>query len=227
MLSAIEEDRIAAAVAKAEAATSGEIVVVLAREVSRYREVPLAWAAGLTLSVPPFLFALGVRPAASLVADLWTLGQVGATEKALGAAISFYALGQIVLFAAVYLLVSIPAVRRRLTPGVLRKHRVQQAAHHQFISVSNRAVESETGVLIFVALDDRQVQILADAGIHQKVGDPVWNRAVGAIAAAMKGGQDPTSGIVQAVEICGAALAEHFPAAGPRTPVFPNRPLEV
>ena len=49
MLSAIDKDRIEAAVRTAEAGTSGEIVCLLAQEVSNYREVPLAWAAAVAL----------------------------------------------------------------------------------------------------------------------------------------------------------------------------------
>jgi putative membrane protein len=223
MLSAIEEDRIAAAVTKAEEATTGEIVVVLAREVSRYREVPLAWAAALSLAVPPLLFALGVRPIAARADDLWTLGQ--STASTLGLTFSLYAIAQIVLFVIIYAVVSIPAARRALTPAVLRRHRVDTAAHHQFLSLSNRAAGSETGVLIFVALDDRQVRVLADAGIHQKCGEAPWQGAVGAVAAAMKAGHDPTGGILEAVGICGAALSQHYPGAGPHA--FSARPLEV
>ncbi|MGH7011620.1 MAG: TPM domain-containing protein, partial [Caulobacteraceae bacterium] len=86
---------------------------------------------------------------------------------------------------------------------------------------------SETGVLIFVALADRQVQILADAAIHQRCGEKPWREAAAAIVQAMKGGADPTSGIVRAVEICGAALAEHFPSSGRADERFSDQPLEV
>jgi putative membrane protein len=102
-----------------------------------------------------------------------------------------------------------------------------QAAHHQFASMGARAAGAQTGVRIFVALDDRQVQILADAGIHQKCGEAPWAAAAAAVAAAMKAGHDPTAGIVEAVEICGAALAEHYPADGPHAGGYSNRPLEV
>jgi putative membrane protein len=227
MLSDIDEDRIAAAVGKAEEGTGGEILVVLAKEVSRYREVPLAWAAALSLALPPIILALSVRPLAAYIESLWALAQAGALDNELSIALSVYAFGQITIFLAVFAIASIPAVRRVLTPRSLKSHRVARAAHHQFVSISSRATGSETGVLMFVALDDHQVQILADAGIHQKVGETVWTAAATAIGAAMKAGHDPTSGIITAVEMCGAALKEHFPASGPQAQRFSNRPLEV
>lgn len=227
MLTKIEEDRIEAAVAKAEEATTGEILVVLASEVSRYREVPLAWAAALSLAVPPIVLSLSLAPLTNLTSDLWLVGQMGAWQSELGMAIGLYAAVQIILFLAVLAVVHIPAVRRRLTPRALKRHRVAKAAHHQFVSISARARASDTGVLIFVALEDRQVQILADAGIHQKCGEAPWARAAEAITSAMKAGDDPTAGIIEAVNICGQALAEHFPSSGPREHAFSARPLEV
>jgi putative membrane protein len=227
MLSAIEEDRIEAAVKAAEEGTSGEIICVLAGEVAKYREVPLAYAAAVSLAVPPIILALTVRPLAAFVDDLWALAQAGALERELSLSLGIYAAIQIALFLITFAVVSIPTVRRGLTPRTLKSHRVAEAAHHQFASISAHAAGSETGILIFVALDDRQVQILADAGIHQKVGDPVWNQAVAAIGGAMKAGHDPTGGIIEAIRICGAALKEHYPEAEPHAHAFKARPIEV
>ncbi len=227
MLSALDEARITAAVSRCEDRTTGEILVVLAEEVSRYREVPLAWAAALSLSLPPIALALSLGPLIDLARNDWLIGQGGGLARALGLSVAVYAAVQIALFLAVLAIVHIPAVRRRLTPRALKQHRVAKAAHHQFVSMGARARESETGVLIFVALADRQTQILADAAIHQKCGEAPWTRAAEAIAKAMKAGADPTAGIVEAVEICGATLAEHFPSSGPRAHDFSPRPLEV
>jgi len=227
MLTKIEEDRIEAAVKAAEEKTSGEIFVVLASEVSRYREVPLAWAAALALAVPPIVLSLTISPLTDLTGELWLVGQMGALQSELGMAIGLYAAAQIILFLAVLTIVHIPPVRRRLTPRALKRHRVAKAAHHQFVSISARATDSETGVLIFVSLEDRQVQILAAAAIHQKCGETPWTRAAEAIASAMKAGADPTAGIIAAVDICGQALREHFPSSGPHDHAVSARPLEV
>jgi len=227
MLSAIDQDRIAEAVTKAEEGSSGEIVCALAGEVSTYREVPLAWAAAVTLAVPPIALALGVQPLTAGGGGLWMIAQASAVEWQLTLALGLYAAMQIVLFLIVALVVHVPAVRRVLTPRTLKAHRVAKAAQHQFAAVSARAVGSDTGVLIFVALEDRQVQVLADAAIHQKCGDAVWEEAAQAIRGAMRAGKDPTGGIVEAIAICGAALREHFPSSEPHAHAFSPRPMEV
>jgi putative membrane protein len=145
----------------------------------------------------------------------------------LGLVVALYAAVQIVLFLAVLWIVHIPAVRRRLTPRVLKRHRVARAAHHQFTAVAARAQGSEAGVLLFVSLEDHQVQVLADAGAHARCGEGPWKRAADAVTAAMKAGHDPTAGIVAAVEILGAALAEHYPSTGPHQNAFSDRPIEL
>ena len=160
-------------------------------------------------------------------AGVWLIAQAAALEEDLALAIGLYAIAQVALFVVTFLIVTIPAVRRRLTPASLKRHRVARAAHQQFAAISARASGSQTGVLVFVALDDRQVQVLADAGIHDKVGEAVWTRAAAAVGKEMKAGHDPTGGIIQAVEICGAALREHYPATGPHAHVFSNRPVEI
>jgi putative membrane protein len=227
-ISDIDKKRIAEAVAKAEAGSSGEIVCALTGEVSSYRETPLAWAAAAALVLPPLALALGVGFLPMVIGGFaWTAAQASAVEGEIALALSVYAAVQLALFVVAFLIASIPAVRRAITPRTLKRHKVERAAHHQFAALAARAHTSETGVLIFVAPIDRQVQILADAAIHQKCGETPWERAAQAIAAAMKHGEDPTSGIIEAVQICGAALSEHFPAAGPRPAGFSTEPMEV
>lgn len=226
MLTSEDKARIETAVRAAESRTTGEIFVVLSDEVSRYREVPLAWAAALALAIPPIVLSLSIVPLSDLASQLWLVGQAGALQSELAVALGLYAAIQIVLFLIILAIVHAPGVRRVLIPRRLKAHRVAKAAQHHFAAISARAA-GETGMLIFVALDDRQVQILADAGIHQKCGEAPWTRAAAAIAQAMKAGDDPTGGIIEAVEICGQALAEHYPGQGPTDPAFSPRPVEA
>jgi putative membrane protein len=228
MLNALDQDRIAAAVTKAEEGTSGEIVCVLAAEVSHYPEVALAWATIAALVLPPLALVLGARPLAMAGdAGFWMVAQAGATEGLLVLALLLYGLSQTLIFILVFLVFEIPGVRRLATPAPLKKHRVERTAHQQFAAIASRAAGSETGVLIFVAVDDRQVVVLADKALHNKADEAAWKSAAEAVGAAMKGGRDPTGGIVRAVEICGEALRAHFPAEAGRAHVFSDRPLEI
>ena len=217
MLKPSDHQRISAAITKAEAATSGEIFCIVAQEVSKYREVPLAYAAAVALIVPPAALLLGLHP--------WTLANVGAgwseaapnLGQAVAGALGTYAAAQAILFALTAFIVSIPSVRRALTPRFLKRHRVRRTAYAHFASTGLSHAELRTGVLIFASLADRQVELVADQAIHKEVGDVAWDGAVAALVAGIRS-HDPASGFIRAVEICGAALTGHFPAAGPHAP---------
>jgi putative membrane protein len=228
MLTPDDHARIAMAVDAAEAGTSGEIVVVLASEVSHYPEVALAYAAVAALVIPPLALALGLHPLAMAAdAGFWMAAESGALESEFALGLWLYAAVQAVLFVGVFLILEIPTVRRALTPKILKRHRVERAARQQYAAIAARAQGSETGVLIFVAVDDRQVQILADGALHTKADDTAWARAASAIGAAMKAGHDPTSGILEAITICGEPLKAHFPETAPHAHVFSPKPIDL
>lgn len=205
--------RVSDAVAKAERTTSGEIFCVVARDVSSYMDVSFAWAAGAALLAPTLLIPLGVD--LSWRGPGW--GAAHAAVEGAGQALAAYALLQAVVFVAVFLLTRIPALRRWATPRGLRRARVRKAALQQFLAHGVHVTQDRTGVLIFAALGERQVELIADELIVQKVDDEVWADAVAALTRGLKAGR-PTTGFEAAIEQCGRVLAAHFP---PR-PVNPN-----
>jgi putative membrane protein len=227
MLTRSDHARIAAAITEAENKTSGEIFCVLAHEVSRYREVPLAWAAVTALVAPPLLVMAGLQRLA--MADIftsWTDDSVRAVKGLILRALTSYSLLQAVLFVCVALIVALPAVRRVMTPRFLKRHRVRQAARHHFVASGARLNHAAPHVLIFASARDRQVELVAHDAIHKAVGEKPWNAAVAAVTDAMKAGR-PADGFVAAIEICGAALAAHFPPDGTPRNQLPNEILET
>jgi putative membrane protein len=227
MLTDPDRKRIADAVTLAESKTSGEIFCVLAHEVSRYREIPLAWAAAAALLVPPGLVLAGLhRLALADIFSSWTDESVRAAEAVILHALSTYALLQAGLFLAVALIVAVPRVRRVLTPRALKRHRVRQVARHHFAASGLRLSHSEPHILIFASLADRQVELVSHEAIHKAVGEGPWNAAVAAVTEGMRAGR-PADGFVRAIEICGAALAEHFPPDGAPKNVLPNEIFET
>jgi putative membrane protein len=77
-----------------------------------------------------------------------------------------------------------------------------------------------TGVLVFASLLERRAVVLGDRGIHDRVGQEGWTRAVEALVAGLRRGE-PGRGFVEAIASCGARLAEHFPRA-PGAALGPN-----
>jgi putative membrane protein len=234
MLSEADHARIDQAILDAEARTLGELSCVVTREVSQYREIPLAYAAAAALILPPVLLVFGLQPWTLIDHYLPSSGDAGwaiggaalATQTVVSGAIGAYALAQAALFALVALIVSIPVVRRPLTPRFLVRHRVRRMAYGHFASTGLAHAPGRTGVLIFASLMDRQVEIVAEKAIHDAVGDPVWNAAVAALVRGMKR-KDPGQGFMEAITLCGDALAEHFPASGPHQHRSPDELLEI
>lgn len=213
-------DRIAAAINAAESRTSGEIFCVLARRVSSYRDVSLAWAAAAALILPLGLIPLGFEPGwIPGFADGWEASHLASQQVSTGHALGAYAVIQAVLFVAIYLITRLPVVTRWVTPRAVRRARTRNAAVQQFLAHGLHVTQARTGVLIFAALSDHQVEVVADQGIYDQVEHSVWGDAAEALAQGLKR-DDPAAGFEAAVGLCGEVLARHFPP-------HPGNPNEV
>ena len=226
-LNSDEHARVASAIAAAEARTSGEIFCVLAGQVSSYRDISLARAAAAALFLPlaliPFGFDSTWFPGLS---DSWEAAHLSALHLTVGRALGVYAVVQASVFLAVYLLLRVPALTRLATPRGVRRDRTRQAAMHQFLAHGLHVTEHRTGVLIFAALADRQVEVIADQGIHSRVDHAVWADAVEALTMAMSE-RRPAEGFEQAIALVGGVLAEHFPPRQRNANEVPDRLVEI
>ena len=70
--------------------------------------------------------------------------------------------------------------------------------------------EQNNGVLIYLLLADRDVEIVADRGIHQHVGNPAWEHICHQMELSFKRGNFE-AGVLQGITDIGALLANHFP----------------
>lgn len=73
--------------------------------------------------------------------------------------------------------------------------------------------EANNGVLIYLLLADRQVEILADRGIHAIVGEVAWQVICGHMERAFRQG-DFRGGALQGINAIAELLERHFPARG-------------
>ena len=203
---------IEAAVREAEARTTGEIYCVVAHDSSHYGETPLAWAAGVALLGPALLLLFGVHVTIPDFFSGWTASEVSvAIENAVRAALIGAVVTQGVLFVVTGLIVEIPAVRRLLTPKSVKRQRVKRRAAEQFAAKNLHATRERTGVMIFVSLDERMAELIADEGIADHVDSQVWDAAMAALTEGLKRG-DPAAGFKAAIGRCADVLADKFPA---------------
>ena len=202
MISQADRERIADAIRVAEAKTSGEIFCVIARHASDYRLVPLAWAAAVALVVPAPLIYFTLWPASVIYVV------------------------QLIVFIAAALGLSLPDVRFHIVPRRTQHERAHLQAMQQFLAHGLHHTKNRTGVLIFASVAERYAEIVADAGINEKVTPHVWDQAIAALIAGVKQGR-AGDGFVAAIEQCGAVLAEHFPPGALDRDELPNKLVEI
>jgi uncharacterized membrane protein len=80
------------------------------------------------------------------------------------------------------------------------------------------------GVLIYLLLADRQVEIIADRGIDAHVGAAGWTKICAAMETEFKAGNFER-GVVRGIEAVSRELARYFPAHGAGPNELPDAPV--
>ena len=83
--------------------------------------------------------------------------------------------------------------------------------------------EHNNGLLIYLLLADRAVEIVADRGIHAKVGVEEWRKVCHQMETAFKQ-SNYEGGVISGVQAVTQHLAQHFPA-NDRGNELPDRPI--
>ena len=83
-----------------------------------------------------------------------------------------------------------------------------------------------TGVLIYLLLADRAVEIVADRGIHAKAGTRAWVAICHEMEAAFKAEQFE-AGAVGGIQAVTRQLVDHFPAGARNANELPDKPLVI
>lgn len=180
---------VSAAIRKAEANTSGQIVCVLAHSSSEYGYIPILWASVLALVTPwPLIYFTE-----------WSVQRIF--------------LIQLVVFIVVGVVLASAPLRIALVPRAIRRARAHRAALEQFVVRGITRTKNRTGILIFVSLAERYARIIADEGIAAKVHNAEWQAAIDALTAHMRDGRI-VEAFTAAIDRCGAVLAAHAPPDG-------------
>ena len=73
--------------------------------------------------------------------------------------------------------------------------------------------EHNNGVLIYLLLADRKVEIVADRGIHVRLGPAVWETVCQEMESAFRQGRFE-QGVMAGIRSVGGHLAQHYPHVG-------------
>lgn len=228
----IDHNRINAAIAKAETTTSGEVVCVLRQKPYDYPETPLLWAFAVAVLTPLLLAWVGLSPDEIINRILptaishWDVGHKAADSYNRIAGLALAGFVEILVFLLVWWFIKALRLEAALTPRAVKIKRAHQAALEQFNARGFHQTEARTGVMIFAALDEHFVEVIADEGIYQKVDKSVWIESVQTLLSHIKSG-DLTGGFEAAIEKSSAVLAQHFPPGTLNPNELPDILIEI
>ena len=213
LLTPREQSSITTAVGDAEKTTSGEIVPVVIRESSDYAvyELLFAFLAGFLY----YSVLLVFYPAVSGAIDslFWFPPDWYVT--------AFYGLSTLLVAGLAYFFSNLPALDRLIIPRKVRNEAVRKRALLYFTEAGLIETRDRTGILIFVSLMEKRVEILADKGINEKILQSEWDDLAGSLAAEISKGE-LAGGITRAVKSCGDKLTNHFPVKSDDTNELPD-----
>jgi putative membrane protein len=187
LLSTAEASTVAEHVARAERGTAGEIVVVLAERSAGYERQRAAASFTATL-----LVAIAFYTFVPAIPELWVL------------------CGEAPIMLLCWWVTGLSPVTRALVRSGAQRVAVLGRAEQSFIEQGVTETRDRSGVLLFLSEAERRVELLADRGIHERVGTEEWQMLVNEVVKAIREGR-AGAGIASAVDAIGARLAQHFP----------------
>ena len=114
------------------------------------------------------------------------------------------------------------AIEAGLSPAHLRIS-TRERARQVFAQLGVWDTEENSGVLVYVQLVDRRIEIVADRGIARRVAQAEWDAVCRAMEHAFKHHQYQ-AGAVAAIGAVTDILARHFPATGANPNELPDKP---
>lgn len=193
-----DREAVAEAVRQAERLTAGEIVVVVDRAASSYRTVPVVLALLLALFVPWPLLALTMTSAPRIF-----LIQLICAALLLAALLWFGRGG-------------------RFVPGFVKRRRAHDVALREFAARGLTVTRGRTGVLLYVALQERYAEIIPDAAFDGRIDPSAWREVIEPLLDAARE-ERLREGLVAAVGAVGQILANHAPRGADDADELPNR----
>ena len=200
--------RIETAIRTAESGTSAEFLCAVARSTDTYFTVPLILSASIALVLPVAFrqFAPG-----------WT--QFNAQDPGV-------TIIQLVCFAILALITTRPWIAVRLTPRAVCQRRAARFAAAVFLERGLAGVQERNGVLLFVSLAERHVEVIADRALFARIDPARWLTVVEAFTAQVARG-DAAAAYVAALDQLGAILAVAYPRASDDVNEIPDRLVEL
>lgn len=193
-------DRLADSVREIERETDAEMVIVVRARSGNYRHADYLCGALLAF--------------ASLLFLIFSPVDFGPYFVVIDVAL-FFALGA-------YISSRSSALRRWLTTKKYRADAARMGAAAMFYEAGIANTDAEMGVLIYLSLLERRLEIIADRGVLKAAPPLEWNECVYELHRA--GRRPQLDALLQALKHLGAVLAECLPPTGENPNELPDMP---
>lgn len=194
MLSEAERDEVRAAVQRAEAKSSGQILSALVESSGEYSVATLTASLVLAFVATAAMWVL--RPATPVP----VLGLV-----------------QCVVLVGCECVLHVTGLGLRLTHVTFRHRTVARRAREQFLFEGVHATSGRNGILIFISRREKLAELVVDLGIESKEAKDYWRGLAVELTQAIRAGHTAT-GLCRTIDRCGEILAKHYPAYDPTRP---------
>lgn len=170
----------------AEKRTHAHLAVVITPISERYLMYPLAWAVAGT-------FAAGAALAAFWPHLPLRFGLVIEAD----------------FFVGLALILDWLPVRLLLVPRRIKHKHCTVLARREFAARILADPKHRPGLLLFVSLRERYVEVLADNALHTRVGEHTWDGLVSGLIEVLKADRPMIGGLTDSVETCAQILESH------------------
>ena len=212
---------VAAAVTRAEAGTDGEIVTIVAERSDQYHDAGLHYAIAAALAV---VALAAISPHTFEARFDWVSGGWGESDPRL--LLFAVLIAETIVFLIVRYALAWMPLRMALTPRSTRARRVRRRAIQYFKVGAERRTKARVGILLYLSLDERMAEIVADEAIHKAVPAERWGDAMAALVDEVREGR-PAHGMAAAVASIGKILSENFPKTETDRNELPDRLIEL
>jgi uncharacterized membrane protein len=109
---------------------------------------------------------------------------------------------------------------------LFRNHSARQRALDIFSHLRIWDTAHNNGVLIYLLLADRDVEIVADRGIDARVGREGWEKICREMEAEFRAGRFE-AGVIKGIQAVSIELARYFPTTGPHPNELSDKPVVI
>ncbi len=191
------------AVKKAERKTTGEITLSVIKESYDYtaQELMFGIIGGFFYFIIMMFFTAKVE---SLIQGMFW-------DYSPHYILIFYGFSTFLVIFIFYLIANLTFMDRLIVSRKLMRKKVNERAIRHFMESGVYNTKDRTGILIFISLLEKRVELLADRGISKKISQEKWNSIMEHIIEGIKTNRF-VDHILEAISQCGNLLSQHFPA---------------